>query len=44
MGMEIDVQIEYHQDYGAHLVTAFFSAGAKVIDELGISFVDTYEA
>jgi hypothetical protein len=44
MGMEIDVQIEYHQDYGAHLVTAFFSAGSKVIDELGISFVDTYEA
>ena len=44
MGMEINVEIEYHQDYGAHLVTAFFSAGSKVIDELGISFVDTYEA
>jgi hypothetical protein len=44
MGMEIKVEIEYHQDYGAHLVTAFFSAGSKVIDELGISFVDTYEA
>tara|TARA_A200000159_G_C7324331_1_gene340247 strand:- start:731 stop:1582 length:852 start_codon:yes stop_codon:yes gene_type:complete len=44
MGMEINVEIEYHQDYGAHLVTAFFSAGSKVIDELGISFVDTHEA
>lgn len=44
MGMEINVEIEYHQDYGAHLVTAFFSAGSKIIDELGISFVDTYEA
>ena len=44
MGMEIKVEIEYHQDYGAHLVTAFFSAGSKVIDELGISFVNTYEA
>jgi len=44
MGMEINVEIEYHQDYGAHLITAFFSAGSKVIDELGISSVDTYEA
>lgn len=44
MGMEINVEIEYHQDYGAHLVTAFFSAGSKVIDELGIVLVDTYEA
>lgn len=44
MGMEIKVEIEYHQDYGAHLVTAFFSAGSKLIDELGVSFVKTYEA
>ena len=44
MGMEIKVEIEYHQDYGAHLVTAFFSAGSKLIDELGVVLVNTYEA
>jgi hypothetical protein len=44
MGMEIRVEIEYHQDYGAHLVTAFFSAGSKIIDELGIVETLTYEA
>lgn len=44
MGMEIKVEIEYHQDFGAHLVTAFFSAGSKLIDELGIVLVNTYEA
>lgn len=44
MGMEIKVEIEYHQEYGAHLVTAFFSAGAKMIDELGAVQVATYEA
>lgn len=44
MGMEITVEIEYHQDMGAHLVTAFFSAGSKITDELGVSQVATYEA
>lgn len=44
MGMEISVDIQYHQEYGAHLVTCFFSAGAKIIDELGIVQVSTYEA
>lgn len=44
MGMEITVDVQYHQDMGAHLVTCFFSAGSKVIDELGIVEVNTYEA
>lgn len=44
MGMEINVDINYHQQYGAHLVTAFFSAGSKIIDELGVSYVKSYEA
>lgn len=44
MGMEISVDIQYHQEYGAHLITCFFSAGSKVIDELGIVEMSTYEA
>jgi hypothetical protein len=44
MGMEISVRIDYEPAYGAHLITCFFSAGSKVIDELGIVEVSTYEA
>ena len=44
MGMEIKVEIEYHQNMGGHLITAFFAAGAKIIDELGVVQVSTYEA
>lgn len=44
MGMEITVDIQYHQWMGAHLVTCFFSAGAKIIDELGVVQLATYES
>lgn len=44
MGMDFRIEVNYVPEMGAHLVTGFFSAGSKVIDETGIVEVSTDES
>jgi hypothetical protein len=41
--MDVDVRIDWDEQYGAHRVTGFLSAGAGIIDATGAVKIMTQE-
>lgn len=44
VNLDVNVRIDWDEQYGAHRVTGFLSAGAGVIDDLGVVSIATSEA